>query len=257
MRAPGADDVDRVLALRTLGAPQRRLLRGRRGQEVERAEAEPVPTARATVIRPEAFDRDAEAETWLERLRASDEELDREVAGALVAVNRALHAYRAAHADIAGRDVTRESALVTRVGFGAGEQVAEGRFAQAWELPRGGAKVERSMEAPDERFAALLGGRETALACEELVLRARADADAGRLREAALQARIGLESLLSELEKLPDARRQALDEDRGPVGRAANAALRGSVGEADADAVEAALVRMEAALRAHRLGSGR
>ena len=106
------------------------------------------------------------------------------------------------------------------------------------------------MEAPDERFAALLGGREATLACEELVLRARADADAGRDREAALQARIALESLLSEMEKLPAARRQALEEDRGPVGQAANAALRGPVDRSAAGAVEAAVARMEAALRA-------
>ena len=91
------------------------------------------------------------------------------------------------------------------------------------------------MEAPDERFAALLGGREATLACEELVLRARADADAGRDREAALQARIALESLLSEMEKLPATRRQALEEDRGPVGQAANAALRGPVDRSAAE----------------------
>ena len=148
-------------------------------------------------------------------------------------------------------------ALVVRVGFGSGEQVADGRFDQGWELPRAAAGVKRSMEAPDERFAALLGGREATLACEELVLRARADVDAGRTREAALQARIALESLLSEVEKLPDTRRRALDEDRGPVGAAANEALRGPVDAAGAKAVEGAVGRMEAALRAHRLEAGR
>jgi hypothetical protein len=113
------------------------------------------------------------------------------------------------------------------------------------------------MEAPDERFAAILGGREAALACEELILRARADADAGRSREAALQARIALESLLAELDALPDARRAALDGDRAAVGRAANAALRGPLDPAEREAVSEAITRMEAALRAHRLDSGR
>ena len=51
------------------------------------------------------------------------------------------------------------------------------------------------MEAPDERFAALLGAREQPLVAEELVLRARMDLDAGRPREAALQARVALEAL--------------------------------------------------------------
>jgi hypothetical protein len=257
VRPPGAEQVERILALRTLGAPQRRLMRGRRGTEVEQAGAEPVPTSRATIIRPEAFTDAGRAQAWLAGLRDSEEEREAEIAAALVVLNRALHAHRTARADGAARDVTQASALVVRLGFGSGDQVAEGRFDQGWELPRGAAKVRRSMEAPEERFAALLGGRESTLACEELVLRARADTDAGRDREAALQARIALESLLSEMEKLPATRRQALEDDRGPVGQAANAALRGPLDGSAAEAVAAAVARMEAALRAHRVGSGR
>ena len=45
----------------------------------------------------------------------------------------------------------------------------------------------RSCCRPQERLAALLGGRDAALACEELALRARGDLDHGRAREAALQ----------------------------------------------------------------------
>ncbi len=45
----------------------------------------------------------------------------------------------------------------------------------------------------------MLGGRERVDACETLLLRARADLDAGRRREAALQLRVGLEALLVEL----------------------------------------------------------
>ena len=93
-----------------------------------------------------------------------------------------------------------ERALVARIGLGDGESVADGRFAEAWELPPPGARrTRRSMEAPEERFAALLGGHASPLAAEELVLRARADVDAGRMREAALQARVALEALLAEL----------------------------------------------------------
>ena len=57
------------------------------------------------------------------------------------------------------------------------------------------------------------------LACEELVLRARADLDAGRFREAALQARVALESLLAEMPEIPGGRRPALEADRELVGR--------------------------------------
>ena len=94
-----------------------------------------------------------------------------------------------------------QRALVARIGLGDGESVADGRFAEAWELPPPGARrTRRSMEAPEERFAALVGGHGSPLAAEELVLRARADLDAGRTREAALQARVALEALLAELE---------------------------------------------------------
>ena len=106
------------------------------------------------------------------------------------------------------------------------------------------------MEAPEERFAAILGGRDQALACEELVLRARADLDAGRVREAALEARVALEALLAELPGGTDG----LDELRGPVGDAANAALRGELGEQVVGRLADAVESMEQALRRHRLG---
>jgi hypothetical protein len=254
VRRPGGEEIERVLVLATLAAPQRRLLRGRKGRSVEQVEPEPVPTARATVIRPRPFGDEAEAAGWLEALRGSDDSLDEELTSAVAVLNLALHLHRCAQADHAARDVSSNSALVLRVGYGAGEAVAEGRFGSAWELPRHTGKVRRSIEAPDERFASMLGGREAPLACEEVVLRARADLDAGRHREAALQARIGLESLLAELPGLPETRRAALDEDRSPVGTAANTALRAQPDAASQQAVAGAVERMEAALRGHRLG---
>jgi hypothetical protein len=82
----------------------------------------------------------------------------------------------------------------------------------------------------------VLGGRDVALACEELTLRARADLDAGRPREAALQLRIALESALSEL--TPWADREAISrrigelrEERGTVAAAANTAINGGLDE--------------------------
>ena len=143
-----------------------------------------------------------------------------------------------------------EKTLAVRIGFGAGEQVADGRFAAAWELPgEARARAKRSMEAPDERFAAIVGGREEVLACEALVLRARADLDAGRPREAALQARVALEALLAELPGTD------LVDQRGPVGDAANAALRGNLADEALATLEAAVERMEAALKRRRLGA--
>jgi hypothetical protein len=101
----------------------------------------------------------------------------------------------------------------------------------------------RSMEARDERFAALLGGREERLIGEELVLRARADLNAGRPREAALEARIALEALAVEL-----AEGAPLDQAK-PVREAAGAALEGRAPAGVEEAVRA----MEAALRRRRL----
>jgi hypothetical protein len=238
-----------VLVLTTLGAPQRRRLRGRRTSPVDEAAPEPVPTARATVVRPEPFGSRAEAADWLAALRVDEAAAGAEVDDAVRTLNRALRARRAATADPWLAEVSAERALVVRIGYGRGEAVVEGRFGEALELPRFRApRVKRSMEAPEERFAALLGGREQALAGEELVLRARADLQASRPREAALQARVALEALVAEL---PDG--ATLREWRGPVGAAANTALRGDLGEDTAANVDKAVAAMEAAVRRHRL----
>jgi hypothetical protein len=93
------------------------------------------------------------------------------------------------------------------------------------------------------------------LSCEELLLRARADLNAQRLREAALQARVALEALLAELPEVPGGRRPALEAAREYVGAAANAALVGNLAAEQVSAVNAAVEGMEAALRARRLGS--
>ena len=252
---PGPEaEPEHVLVMSTLGAPERRRARRRRGTVVGEAQPAAVPTSRVTVIRPRPFASRAEAADWLSRLRAggaSQAEIDRGVA----VLNRALHAYRAARADPHARDVSADQALVTRVGYGAGEAVADGRYEEALELPGGRREpARRSMEAPDERFAILLGGRDTVLACEELVLRARSDVDAGRMREAALQSRVALESLLSELgDALEGDRLADLGASRDAVAQAANAALRGALSEEQAAAVTTAVQRMEGALRARRL----
>jgi hypothetical protein len=235
--------------LRTLGAPERRLLRGRRGRMLDSAAPEPVPTSRATLVAPEPFAGEEEANAWLARLRSDADRAAEEIDTAVRQLNRALHAQRAAAADPYVRDVSDAQALVTRIGYGSGEEAADGRFAEAWELPRERRRTRRSMEAPEERFAAMLGGRERPLAGEELVLRARADLDAGRTREAALEARVALEALLAEL---PEA--GGLREQRGKVGEAANAALRTDLDSELTAALAGAVASMEQALKRRRLG---
>jgi hypothetical protein len=147
--------------------------------------------------------------------------------------------------------VSPAHALVVRVGYGGGDRVAEGRFDDALELPR--TEVDALSRGrrgdtigPGERLAALLSGRDQLLACEELVLRARSDIDAHRPREAALQARIALETVLAELPSDIDPELSAC---RAEVGDAANAALAGDPPEHLQHAVTHAVERMERALR--------
>ena len=108
------------------------------------------------------------------------------------------------------------------------------------------------MLRPQERLGALLGGRDVALACEELALRARQDVDAGRWREAALQLDAALTVALPELEPWSPrgdlgARLAELRGLHDVVRAAARAALQGGVEDADAAAVQHALERLEAA----------
>jgi hypothetical protein len=245
VRDEAAGPIKAVLVLGTLGAPERHWLRDRRPRELDSAVPEPAPTSRASVVGAEPFENREAASAWLEELRGDTDARDAEVGRALAILNRALRAQRAAAADPYVADVSEERALVVRLGYGKGAALADGRFGEALELPRAGARpVKRSMEAPEERFAALLGGREIPLAAEELVLRARADLDAGRAREAALQARVAVEALIAETGT------GALDDERQAVIAAAAAALAGEPPEGTEEAVRA----MEALLRRRRLG---
>lgn len=250
-----------VIVLSTLGAPQRRLLKGRKPAAVTSAEPEPVPTARATLIAAESFESQEAAEHWLEDLRRDDDATAAEVDAGVRELNEVLRAHRVCALDPYAREVSAPAALVVRIGYGSGEQVAEGRFAAAYELPREAAgqvrrRAARLREAlaPQERLAAILGGRDAPLAGEELLLRARADLDAARPREAALQARVALEALIAELGR--EGRDVAqLRDARTPVGQAANAALEGDLTEEQATAVGEAVDAMDRALRHRAAGA--
>jgi len=254
LRADSDGEVERVLVLARLGAPQRRSLRGRRGRKLSHAEPEPVQTTRATVVRAQPFGSAGEAATWLDELQGDEGGREAEAGDALRRVNAAIRAQRAAAGDPYLREVSLAQALVLRLGYGPGDGLADGRFTQAWEPPPERRKMRRSMEAPEERFAALIGARDRAAVAEELVLRARLDLDAGHLREAALQARVALEALLAELgPSLAEEPRVALEADREAVAAAAAAALRNPLGGEAASAVEAAVGHMESALRRLRV----
>lgn len=241
-RAPGGGEPEQIVVLRTLGARERRLVGGRRPQAVwEAAEPGAVPTVRATLIGVEPL---ADPDGWLDSLRGDAAGREAYVQAALQELNTLLRAHRAAAADPYARELARWHANVVRIGYGSGEKVAEGRFDAAYEVPEPPARrAQAEGLAPQERLAAILSGSDRALVAEELVLRARMDLDAGRPREAALQARIALEALLAELS---DA--EELASHREVVGAAANAALDG---DPPTEGVADAVTAMRTALARH------
>jgi hypothetical protein len=242
-----------VLVLATLGAPERRRLRERGARQVApEPSPAPVTTARATVIDAAPVPL-AEAARWL--AAAGPEDAER----ALVQVARAVRAQRLASGDPAVHEPALAQALAVRAGHGAGEQVADGRWSDARELPRaarGGRRRRSAGLQPQERLAALLGGRVRPLACEELTLRARHDLDGGHLREAALQLRTALDAALAELPTAPDApadmatRVAELRERRATIAALADDALGGVLPLTASETLGTALQRLEAALRA-------
>jgi hypothetical protein len=168
--------------------------------------------------------------------------------------------HRVAAADPYAPDFDPSRAVAIRAGYGSGPQLAEGEWTEARELdvPHPAAPKRRSKHRPADRLAALLSGRDAALACEELTLRARADLDRGRNREAAVQLEAALSAALSELAgwvTVGDlaARLDELRELAPSVSAAAAAARSGTLERAGVEALAAALARLEAALRARAI----
>lgn len=241
---------ERVLVIRVANAPPQppRRLRRRRPRQVEPGSQGPsVPVTRLTVIRPQSLGTETEANAWLEGMRADAGAAMSEIGAAVALINQAIAGQRAAGLDPYLADLSAEHAQAVRIGYGTGERVADGRWEEAVEIPRGQRRRRAEVMRPQETIAALLAGREALPASTHLLLRARADLDAGRRREAAFQLRVGLEALLAELDRepalsaprdthLPDdagERHEAdvaeLTERRRATGEAANEALCGDL----------------------------
>lgn len=262
------EEGESVLVLLTLGAPPPPPRRRRRPRKAEpEVEASPLPLTRATAIRAFApFAGEEEAASWLDEATEAEDTVDVLIADGIALLNRALFAQAAAAADPYGYELTPEQAVAVRLGYGSGEALAESEFTEAREVDvraRAASRGQRRQEAlrPQERVAGVLGGRERIDACEPLLLRARADLDAGRNREAALQLRVGLEALLVELKgALDDSDHEAdigeLNARRSEAGEAANLALTDGLDTERAAQVRELLDLCERVLRRRRVLRG-
>jgi hypothetical protein len=251
VRPSAGADPERVVVLATLGARRRR--RSARSSRRARPapEPEPVSVSRATVIDTAPLADERAASAWL-----SGAERGGEAQAALVVLDRLLFAQRIATADPYLHEISTHQALTLRVGWGEGEQVADGRWREARELAVEPARRGRrsAVLRPQERLAILLGARGRALLGEELALRARQDIDHARTAHAAVELGAAYATLLPALVAEGRAelagRLRELAELAPAVQAAARRVLDGAGDDADPAATEHALGRLEAALRA-------
>lgn len=195
-----------VLVTETEGAlpPARR--RRRRPRKSTRTEA-PVTvaiTVATVILAAEPFENASNAESWLGRV--SDPDYTGEI---LAEAARTLDRVRAAEAAAAGTPfgtpTSLDQLLAARIGYGEGEQVASGRFLEAFDVDARGGTGDRKRERAGRtgstaRTAAILAGRDPAAACEVLVPRVRLDLEAGNLAAARLMIAVAVSATISELE---------------------------------------------------------
>ena len=212
------------------------------------------------------FEDEKAADAWLQETTATEDNIDRLVEQGIDELNQALHTQAVASGDPYPQTVTPVRATTIRIGFGGGEALVDGAFTSAHQVdpglgPRSRRRQRDEELRPQQRLAAVLGGREQLDACETLLLRARADLNAGRNREAALQLRVGLEALLVELKgALGDDGHEedmaTLEGRRHEAGELANAALRGNLTAEQRQSLSELLATSERVLRRRRvLGS--
>lgn len=245
VRRYAGDDAQSVVVISEGSAPRRV---GRREPR------DSVVVTRITVIDADALTDDATAAAWLRGVSTLPE-------FGPTTLERLVRSFRVAAADPLLADLDLARAWRTRVGYGSGEQVADGTWTDARELdPAAPAPrlPKRSKHRPTDRLAALLSGRDAILACEELTLRARQDFDALRGREAALQLEAALAAALAELagwRGQGDISQRLLElEAQLEVVRATAAAAReGRLDDAAVDTLSTTLDRLEAVLRARAI----
>jgi hypothetical protein len=236
-----------VLVVRRLGAIRagKRLRKGKPVPLETEPQPEPLPLARLTLIKALPFETEEAAADWLGQVLD-----DEDIATALLrevttTLNRAILAYRVSAPDAYAPDLSAGDALAVRFGYGTGQEVAEGRWTAASELPEG---RRRSLRAEvidgvgaQERIAAVLGGRDDIAPQESLLVDAERAAAEGRRALAALT----LGAAVDALERYGAAPE---DDTSVVVARLRERALGG--GEIDGKELERALRQARRAVRA-------
>lgn len=256
---------EQVLVIETLGAPPPARRRRKRPRDAEVGEPPlELPVARATVVLAfNEFDDEKAAADWLRETSSDEGAVDQLIEQGIDELNQALHAHAVASGDPYPQTVTPTRAVVVRVGYGSGEALADGAFTSAHQVDPGLGSISRRRQRdeelrPQQRLAAVLGGREQLDVCETLLLRARADLNAGRNREAALQLRVGLEALLVELKGAlsdpgHDEDMATLNARRREAGELANAAVSADLGSEQVKTLAELLATSERVLRRRRV----
>lgn len=202
VRAAAGDSPD-VLALRILGAPRAasRLKRGRPVALESEPAATPLPLSRVTLVKSAPFADEQAARAWLDDVAGDDEMTAGLTAETCRTMNRALQAHRVSAPDAYVADLHPAAAVAVRFGYGSGEEVAEGRWSAAFELPEAKRRGLRSAlidgVGAQERIAAVLGGRDAVRPEESLLLTAELAAAERRYAEAAIAAAAAAQTLAS------------------------------------------------------------
>lgn len=189
-----------VMAVQDVPKGRRRLRRRARLLEPGH-EADDVPLQLASYVEASAPIHDErEARERLEEVAQMSDLQARWVEEGLSVLNRAIAGHRAGAGDPYVLEVARRDARRVRIGFGTSQEVAEGGWTEALDIPSPpGPRASRaSTLAPAEAVADALTGRLPVLQCEDLLVRVFLDLDHGRTQAAALQAEAGLRLLLAE-----------------------------------------------------------
>ncbi|HWF36764.1 MAG TPA: hypothetical protein VG295_15390, partial [Solirubrobacteraceae bacterium] len=159
-------------------------------------------------------------------------------------------------------EVTRRDARRARIGYGTTEEVQNGLWQDAVELPPPLRSRPKRIERlrPSEAVAVVLSGEAEVLESEDLLLRALIDLDQGRTRAAAFQAAGAMRLLPLELAAGPAASRIDLESLAEPAQRAEELAVVAAAGPleaADIEELESIIEAVEDVLDAWRYEGNR